>query len=195
MDKGMTEKLLKLVSSDNDSDAVMGLRGLQGLFREEGVDFGKAVEYALGHLDELKKQGITIDHIVSGAKAQGPVSISGMPQCHSPQTGAIEIIAPGKTQGEVVMLQGEAANHAGEIASNLKDALVAAAINKSRFKLKLLDIKNARGETVETVLQAEYERQGMSPVRVWVNVKGEVAALATVLRKAVANSFPELVAA
>ena len=77
----------------------------------------------------------------------------------------------------------------------MKVALVAATLNKSRFKLKLLDVKNGKGEIIETVLQAEYERDGMIPVRIWSNVRGEVAALATVLRRAVANTLPDLVAA
>ena len=90
----------------------------------------------------------------------------------------------------------EAALQADVIASNLKDAVVAAVINKSRFKLKMVDTKDAKGKIVETILQAEYERPGMSPVRIWVlNNRGEVGALAVVLRKAVANSLPELAAA
>lgn len=194
MDKATLEKLLKLLSSENDSDAVMGLRGLQGYFREEGVDLNTAVEFSIAHIDDLKKESMTIDHIMAEKNPQGPASISGMPQCRSPKAGCLEIIPPGKTQGEIVMLQGEAVNHVQDIVTNLKDALVAAVINKSRFKLKLLDIKNARGETVETILQAEYERQGMSPMPVWRNVKGEVAALAAVLRKAMSSAFPELAA-
>jgi hypothetical protein len=114
-----------------------------------------------------------------------------MPQCRAPRPGHIEIILAGKTAGEIVALPGAAAEQADIIAASMKDALVAAAINKSRFKLKLVDVK----DTAETALQAEYEREGMSPVRIWVNIKGEVAALATVLRRYVANTVPELLAA
>ena len=59
----------------------------------------------------------------------------------------------------------------------------------------VIDMKNASGEVVETALQAEYERAGMTAVRVWANVRGEVAALATVLRKALSTALPDLVAA
>ncbi len=197
MDKDTLQKLLKLLASENDADVAMGIRSLQGYFQDEGTDLGRAIEYAISNLGELKKQGITLDQVMTPARKTGsaPVNASGMPQCWSPKSGCIELIPSGETSGEIVQLTGEAQNSSEEIAMNLKDALVAATINKSRFKLKLMDVKNARGETIETVMQAEYDRAGMAPVRVWVNVKGEVAALAAILRKAVANAFPELVAA
>ena len=123
-------------------------------------------------------------------------NIAGVPECRMPRPGCIEIVLAGKSQGEIVQLPPVAAADAPTIAANLKDALVAAVINKSRFKIKVLEIKNSRGELMEAVLQAEYERSGMSPVRVWVNpTKGDVALLAAVLRKAVASNLPELVAA
>lgn len=190
----MLDKLITMIAAEHDTDATMGLRGLQGFFKAEGVDFGAAVTFAAEHMDELKKQGMTIDHVM-GAKERAPVSISGMPQCRSPKSGCIELIPPGKTEGEIVNLSGEAANATVEIAESMKDVLVAAVINKSRFKLKLLDIKNAKEEVIETILRAEYERADMAPLRVWSNVRGEVGALATILRKGVANAFPDLVAA
>lgn len=196
MDRQQVEKLLGMMASDSDSDAVMALRSLQGLLKSEGVDMGRIFDLALANLDTLKKQSLTIESALTPAKkANAPVEISGMPQCRSPQPGSIELIAPGHSKGEIVHLAGEAAAHADMIAEGLKDALLAAVINKSRFKLKLFDVKNVKGETVETALQAEYEREGMAPIRVWANVRGEVATVAAVLRKAVANTFPELAAA
>jgi hypothetical protein len=196
MDKATLEKMLKMMASANDPDAVMGLRGAQGLFESEGSSLSQAILFALDNIAVLRPVAPTIDH-APAAKAAAPatVNVSGMPQCRAPGPGRLEIVLAGKSGGEVVALPGAAAAEAEAIADHLKDALVAAVINKSRLKLKLLDVKNARGEIFETVLQAEYERAGMTPIRVWVNVRGEVAALATVLRKAVANALPELVAA
>ena len=124
--------------------------------------------------------------------APPPVTTSGMPNCRAPKPGHIELIPPGKETGPVFALPGASAENAESIAYNLKDALVAAIINKSRFKLKLFDVKNVRGEISETILQAEYERAGMATVRIWAHVRGEAAALATILRKAMADTFPDL---
>lgn len=198
MDQELLKKLTAMTESANDSDATLALRGLQGLFADSGLSLSQAILYAASHADTIKKAAMTVDHLVTPPPAmtsRAPVSISGTPQCHAPRDGHIELIPPGKSEGEVVTLPGESAQHAQMIALSMKDALVASAINKSRFKLKLLDIKNARGDVVETVLQAEYDREGMIPVRIWSNARGEVATLATVLRKAVASSFPDLVAA
>ncbi|MDE1152293.1 MAG: hypothetical protein PW788_07135 [Micavibrio sp.] len=197
MDKNTFEQMLKMMQSENDTDALLGLRGLQGLFRHDGVDFGQGIAFLLQNMDRLKPASPTIDQAAAtpAAAQKSPVAISGMPQCHAPRSGCIELIAAGATEGLVVPLPGASADDAEMIANNMKDALVAASINKSRFKLKVVDVKNGRGEIIETSLQAEYERDGMAAVRVWVNVRGEVAALANVLRKAVANALPEYVAA
>ena len=128
------------------------------------------------------------------ATPRAALQVSGMPQCVIAQPGVLMIIPPGQDKGEAVPLPAAAAAAGDKVAAGLKDALVAAAINKSRFKLKVLDIKDKHGDVVETVLQAEYDRDGMSPIKVWSNVKGEVAALATVLRRAVSSSMPDMVA-
>ncbi len=195
MDKNQFDQMLKMMQSDSDSDALMGLRGLQGLFKHDGVDFGEAIAFLVQNMDAVKAKKPVIDNAPKAAAARPPVTISGMPQCHMPRGGFIEIVPPGTTTGLQVQLPGAAGEDAENIANNFKDALVAAAINKSRFKLKLIDMKNASGEVVETALQAEYERAGMTAIRVWANVRGEVAALATVLRKALATALPDLVAA
>lgn len=197
MDKGLLDRMIAMMASGNDADAVMGLRGVQGLFEAEGASLGAALLYGAANIGALKAaQKTVIDHAPpAAAQPAPPAEISGMPQCHAPCAGCIAIVPAGKTGGDVVALPGAAAEEAADIALHLKDALVAAVLNKSRFRLKVLDVKNGRGEVVETVLQAEYEREGMTPIRVWSNVKGEVAALASVLRRAVANSVPELWAA
>ena len=195
MDNEAFLKVLKMTCSDSDSDAVMGLRGLQGLLNDEGASFEAAIKYVMDNLDAVRaRTPKTIDQSAQ-QKGPKPVTVSGMPQCRVPKPGCVEIIAPGKTEGAVVALQGAAADNADAIAFGMKDALVAAVINKSRFKLKVVDVKNGRGDILETLLQAEYEREGMTPVKVWSNVRGEIAAAATVLRKGVSTSLPELVAA
>lgn len=198
MDQATLDNLLRMMSSENDSDAVMGLRGMQGLLRVKGIDMGRALTYIIQHKEVLAEAAPADEDkaVVTAAKAPLPaVEISGMPQCHSPRAGHIEIIVPGKTSGEIVALPASASAAGVHIAMGLKDALVAAAINKSRFKLKLNDNKNERGDVIETQLRAEYEREGMVPVTVWAGLpRGEVATLATVLRRAVAAAMPELVA-
>lgn len=191
IDNKELEVLLKQVMSDSDSDAVMGLRGLQALFKESGAPLHVALRYAADNIAAYAKTDAGAASPAAKAE-RAPVSVSGMPQCISQQKGHIDLIPPGQTAGTNVALPGLAAETAEAVAGGLKDALVAAVINKSRFKLKVVDVKNGRGEVTETLLQAEYDREGMTAVRVWSNVKGEVAALAAVLRKAVATAFPDL---
>ncbi|MDY0008456.1 MAG: hypothetical protein RBS08_02000, partial [Bdellovibrionales bacterium] len=131
----------------------------------------------------------------AAAPAQrGEIKVSGMPQCVMVEHGVIMILPPGTTEGEKISLPGLAAEQTQEIADGVKDVLVAAVINKSRFKLKLLDVKDRFGDVTETILQGEYDRDNMQPVKVWANVKGETAALASVLRRAVSAAVPDLVA-
>lgn len=194
MDKPGLEKMLKMTEQDSETDAIMGLRGIQGGFKAEGLTLAEAILFAFDNVAVMKQRrpAPVIDQKAAAPVAPPPVTTSGMPNCKMPKPGHVELLAPGKTSGLVVALPGAAADHAESIAFNLKDALVAAIINKSRFKLKLVDDKNVRGEIIETFLQAEYERAGMAVVRIWGNVRGEVAATATVLRKAVADAFPDL---
>ncbi|HYD16921.1 MAG TPA: hypothetical protein VEF76_00415 [Patescibacteria group bacterium] len=195
MDKPALEKMLKMTDSDSETDAIMGLRGMQGGFRAEGVTLTEAVLFAFENLAVMKQRrpAITIEQAAPPPPAAAkPVTTTGMPNCRMPKPGCIELIAPGAASGTVIPLPPSAAEEAAHIADHLKDALVAAVINKSRFKLKVFDVKNNRGEVVETALQAEYDRDGMAVVRVWTNVKGEVANLAALLRKSVAQVYPDL---
>lgn len=195
MDQDTLQKLIKMMQSENDADAVMGLRGLQALVKGEDVDFAKVIAFLGENLAALKEENSAPpESQMQAAEPKGELKVSGMPQCVATQPGVLMIIPPGQTNGESVPLPGAAAQESVEVAAHFKDVLVAAAINKSRFKLKVLDIKDKYGDVEETILQAEYDREGMSPIKVWGNVKGEVAALATVLRRAVANTFPDMVA-
>lgn len=209
MDRDMTERLIAMMASENDTDAVMGLRGLQGLLRADGIDFKQAMTAMLAHAATMTKQApapvVEANATPSGpatAPAQVPATTpppsvpaagNGMPQCSA--SGNDIMLATPAGQREVIALPSMAAEHATTIAACLTNAMVAAVINKSRMKLKLVDTKNNKGEVVETILRAEYDRDGMMPVQIWINARGEVAALAAVLRKGLANAVPDLMAA
>ncbi|MBI3440496.1 MAG: hypothetical protein HY052_01620 [Proteobacteria bacterium] len=197
MDKKLLEKYLKQIGSDSDVDAVMGLRGLYSLFQSTGVSMENALWYAVDHLNQCVRN--TDKELEQQSPQQSPAasvaSMSSLPECRMSRPGMVEIVPSGKTHGDLYPLPGSAARYADTIAAGLKDALVVAVVNKSRFKLKLIDAKGSRDEGAEAILQAEYERPGMTPVRVWAGSRGEVGALAAVLRKAMNNSVPELVAA
>lgn len=194
MDKDGFKSMIALMASDNDSDAVMGLRGLQGWLREENVAFEKAMGAIFDNLAGLRDAAPQAPAGQEGDAARAAPKVSGMPQCSVIAPGVIMIIPPGALAGEKITLPGAAAADTQVVADGIKDVLVAAVINKSRFKLKLVDVKDRYGEVAETVLQGEYDRPNMQPVKVWANVKGEVAALATVLRRAITATLPDLVA-
>lgn len=203
MDRDMTERLITMMASENDTDAIMGLRGLQGLLRAEGIDFNQAMVAMMAHAAVMKPVPVLTPASavpMSAAPEPGvaPPSVpasatTGMPQCNA--SGSDITVATPAGVREVISLPALAAEQASMIADSLTDAIVAAVINKSRFKLKLVDSKNSKGEVVETALHAEYDREGMMPVQVWANARGEVAALAAVLRKGLANAMPEIMAA
>ncbi|MDD9900809.1 MAG: hypothetical protein OXT65_07510 [Alphaproteobacteria bacterium] len=198
MDKAALEKTLGMLASGSDTDIVMALKAVEGLLAEEGITVAAAVQYAIDHADDVRKtcmpRAVSVAAAPDATPEKDVVSVSGMPECRVAAPGCIEIVVSGEGAGTQIELTGESAAAAQEVADHLKDAMVAAVINKSRFKLKLVDIKNGRGEVEETILQAEYDRDGMTPVKVWSNVRGEVAGLATVLRRAVKDTVPDLVA-
>lgn len=200
MDRDMIDRLIAMMTSENDTDAVMGLRGLQGLLRADGVDFVQVMRTMVAHAATMKgpaAPALASAPVASASPVASPsvpaATANGMPQC-SAAGSDITLATPAGVQ-EVIALPALAAAHADMIAESLTDAIVAAVINKSRMKLKLVDNKNSKGEIIETILRAEYDREGMMPVQVWVNARGEVAALAAVLRKGLANAMPEIMAA
>ncbi len=196
MNRDDIERLIAMMASENDTDAVMGLRGLQGLLRVEGIDFKQA---RAGGLAQVQAASVRADapaptiEMPAPAKAPAGIVAAGVPHCTANGGDLTLAIAGG--QREVISLPALAAQHAGLIADSLTDAIVAAIINKSRMKLKLVDNRNSKGEVIETVLRAEYERDGMMPVQIWTNARGEVAALAAVLRKGLGSAAPDLMAA
>ena len=190
MDKTLLEKFLKLISSENDGDSLMGLRGAQSLFKSEEASLEDALRYAVDYIDQYKAK--EQQSAAEDGKSNG-VNTTGVPECRVPSAGSLEIVMSGKSDGDVYQLPGEAAQCAEIIAACLKDAIVVAVISKSKFKLKLKDIKKG-SKVIETILQAEYTTDGVAPVVVWRNSRGEVGTLAAVLRKVITDSFPELAA-
>ena len=188
MDKTLLEKFLKLISSENDGDSLMGLRGAQSLFKSEEVSLEDALRYSVNHIDQYKAKE---QQPATEAEKSNGVNMTGVPECRVQGVGSLEIVMSGKADGDVYQLPGEAAQCAEIIAECLKDAIVVAVISKSKFKLKLRDIKKG-SRVVETILQAEYVTDGVAPVVVWRNSRGEVGTLAAVLRKVIADSLPEL---
>ncbi len=185
MDKKQLDDYLKMIDLGSDVDAAMGLRAAQKLFADEGVSIAAALRFAADHIDKLRPAAPAAP-APAAAPAPSKPSVPGAAECRFVQPGVIEIA------GSSYALPGAAAAAAQEIAVNMMDALVAASLNKSRFKLKLVDVKNGRGEIEQTILQAEYERAGMTPVRIWTNGRGEVGTLAALLRKAMAERLPDL---
>lgn len=194
MDQSQIEKYLTLLKSENDTDALMALRGLQNLFREAGTSLENGLRHAAEQIaflaPEQEKEKTVMT--TSSLAVQTTIATTGTMPDFQARAGAFDIVAGGRV--EKVVLPGAAAADAPVVSMNMKDAVAAAIVNKSKFKLKLVDIKNNRGEIVETVLQAEYDRAGMVPIRIWAHNRGEVGALAAVLRKCVASAFPDLAA-
>ena len=196
MDKNLLEKFLKLMSSDNDGDSMMGLRGAQSLFKSKDVSLEDALRYAADNIDQYKESESqpAEKSVVSDGVSVG-INVSEVPECRVPSAGILEIVMSGKSKGDMYKLPGESAQHAETIATYLKDAIVVSVISKSQFKLKLRDIKKGNNEIAETILQAEYAQSGIAPILIWTNNRGEVGALATVLRKIIADIFPDLAVA
>lgn len=195
MDRAGLEKMLKMTESDNETDAIMGLRGMQAGFRGEGVTLAQAVLYAFDNVSAVKGSAPAAAAAAAPAAAAqapapaaaAPAKVSGTPQAVATKPGFLELIPAGKNKGTPAQLPPTAAESTDDIAIHLKDALIASSLNKSKFKLKTVDIKNSRGEITETQLQAVFDRDGMASVKIWSHaVKGEVAALANVLRAAMA---------
>lgn len=187
MDKKVLDDYLRLMTSGSEVDASLALRAVQNMFSDEGVPLDAALRFAADNIDKLRPSptGSVRQTAPAPTAAVKPVA-AGAADCQFVRAGVIDI------SGAQYALPGAAATAAADIALNLKDALIAASLNKSRFKLKLVDVKNGRGEVEETILQAEYERAGMTPVRVWAHNRGEAGTLAALLRKAVAERLPDL---
>src|SRR3990172_456541 len=124
MDKNLLEDFLKLIGSENDSDAVMGLRGAQNLFRSTGASLEAALRYAADNFDRWGSvPDKTTDHQSAATpKAAPAVNMSAVPECRVSAPGAVEIVLSGKAGGDIYKLPGAAAQQAEDIALRLKDA-------------------------------------------------------------------------
>ena len=117
----------------------------------------------------------------------------GATSCYVAGANILALTSAALPQAVRINLPESMAGSAGILAESLKDAVVAAEINRCRMKLKLYDIKNTRGEVVETQVRAEYARTGMVPLIIWTAVnRGDAAALTAVLRPALTMALPQL---
>jgi len=179
----MLDALLKMLDSENETDAALALKSLKSFLSAEDLSLPAALTFAFKNVDKWHVGGNSSPAVQSHKpETRGLIQRQGMPECHSPRMGEIYI------DGEMVLLTGAAADASADIALCFKDAIVAAVINKTRFKIKLQDVK----QTGETHMQAEYERDGMAPVRIWYGQRGEVAAAAAILRQALKSRLPEI---
>lgn len=102
--------------------------------------------------------------------------------CHADHDGLV--LGAGQAGACRVAVPETLREYTHEIAGFLQDAVAAAEINRARFKLKL---------HAGTTLQAEYDRADMVPIVIWQAAnRGEAAALAAVLRPALAQALPHL---
>ena len=194
MDKNVLQGFIKLLNSENDPDAVMGLRGVQKILKEYNINLGDILLYAADNHEQFIKEAKPAEDVQAAPQAAAPAekavstNASGVPEFTVLSNGAIEVL------GNSYQLSGHAVEAVDMIAVNLQDSIVAAILNKCHFKLKLFDVKNDKDEITETILRAEFDRDGMQPVQIWSNTKGEAGALAAVLRNLVKSNMPDLVA-
>ena len=192
--KELLEELLRLIASENDPDALLGLRAMQGFCKTEGGRLEDALRYAVSHAEEWRLDyASTIEHETPERRAARPTPLPEIPECRPLPDHSIEIIRPGESEGRRYKLPSYSVLQVGTVARGLKDAMVAAVINKTRFRLCLADIpfkKRTRGEEVHLI--ADYEREGMAPVVIWAGTRGEAGGLAFVLRRALTETLPEI---
>lgn len=195
LDPSEVQVLLKSLESDIDADAMMALKSLKSVLAEQGVTLSALLAFAFSGLDEIKAKNVTLSAAApeQTMDVRQVVQPQGLPECRVQGKGRLFISGDGSLKGETVVLTGGASDSADDIALGMKDAFAAAILNKTRFKIKLHDVKNARGEVTETILRAEYEQPNMAPVNIWSGLRGEAAVLANVLRTALKNQTPQLI--
>ncbi len=187
-DLELLSKLADRMLSGNDGEALSGLHAVAGMFREKNISLKDAVLFA------AKNSDMWASEKVDNAAKKEPVSVSadkGITHCQPSGVSAIEVFRPGHKESQVFELSGVAAMNLDDLCLHFKDALVAAQLNKSPFKIRLVDIKDEKGQVKETVMQAEYQKAGSAPVQIWRGTRGEAGALAITMRKAAAWVLPE----
>lgn len=162
-------------------------------FGREGMSLEAAIAFALSRITEWHQP--TAAATPAPAPAREAKSGGGLPECVSLTSKgqqSIHVFAKGDKTGEVFALTGVAAGSCDAIADHLKDAMIAAILNASPVKMKLVDVKDSRNEVVETILRAEYDKPGTAPIKIWSGARGDVAMLASIMRKAAAYGLPDL---
>ena len=187
LDLELLAKLAERMGSDVEGEALSGLHAVAGMFMDSGNTLKDAVLFAAGHMDMWAvRKAVPVPE----KKAAG--GDQGIPDCRPEGASALRLFRPGHKESEVFVLSGDVVSARDDICLHLKDALVVALLHKCAFRLKLADIKDDKGIVVETVVQAEYQKPGSVPVRIWAGNRGEAGVLATTLRRAVAWALPDL---
>lgn len=193
MDKRVLMQYIEYMESSVDSDAIIGLRGAQSFLKEFDLNIEQVLMYVADHYQNIK----TVEQPAVEEKAASPednVIASGeIPEFKSNAGGIIRVVFSNGAANNCI-LPACAANDAEHIALAMKDAVVAAIINKTHIKIKLFDAKGDDGKVVETILRTEYDREDMQPVNLWSGTKGEAGTVASVLRPFIKEALPELVA-
>ncbi len=195
MDKNVLKQYTDYMESNIDSDALMGLRGVQSFLKEFDLTIEQVLLYVADNYQNIKTlEQPVVEEAVSVVPSKNNVRVAGdIPDFKSHSNGVIQVIFPDGS-GSGCTLPVCALNDVGDIAVAMKDAVVAAIINKAHIKIKLFDVKNDEGKVVETILRTEYDREGMQPIDLWHGTKGDAGIVASVLRTFVKEAVPELVA-
>lgn len=191
LDLDILRKLADKLSSSAEGERLNGLQAVMQMFAEKGATIQDALVFAGGHMD-MWALGVAAPAVAAAVLSGPSVDAAGIPDCRPEGVASLRVFRPGGKESEVFAITGVRVADMGDLCLHLKDALVAGLLHKSPFKLKLADIRDGKGQVVETVLQAEYQKDGSAPIRIWSGNRGDAGVLATVLRKAVAWALPDL---
>ena len=156
LDPAELHVLLKSLESDVDADAVLALKSLKSVLTEQGVTLSALLSFAFSGIEEIKEKTINIAPAVpeQPMELRQVIQPQGLPECRVQGKGRLFISGDGSLKGETLVLTGAASENADDIALGLKDAFAAGILNKTRFKIKLHDVKNTRGDITHTILHA-----------------------------------------
>lgn len=217
------QKFRQLVTAmmAHDHDA---MNELINAFESEGVRFEEALMYAYNHIDAIKpptvsekpaaeKKAQPQDTVPAAAskfgapKSTTPLSVSpettsvagasGLPEFYADadKPGILHVHARGDATGQLfIVSQTIDAEHTVEIATMMKDAVVAAIISKTTMKLKLADNKDSAGNILSRRIQAEFGRDSIKPMEIWSGNAGEAGVIIAILRKALSYAAPDVIA-
>ena len=175
---------------------------LAAIFKAHGTALDDALIYALKNIDDIKAQ--------FAPSAPAPTSPSlPLSETLPPQSDKSKSGLPHFTVKERMLyayapddIEGQAFSFSTllddailiEIAERLKDAVVAAILSKTTFKLKLVDTKDTMGAVLSSEIRAEFMRPEIKPITIFQGNKGEAGVNINILRKALSYAIPSLLA-